>query len=74
MVSGEAVGKEIIYDKGRQAELGKLIGNHKKHKLMAKIVRSHPTVSTCLSELICYGLKKNIIKFSAAEMAHSSSA
>jgi geranylgeranyl reductase len=73
MVSGEAIGKEIIYNKERDPELDKLIGNHKKHRMMAKIARSHPKVSTCLSELICYGLKKNIISFSAAEMAHSSS-
>ncbi|WP_256374286.1 NAD(P)/FAD-dependent oxidoreductase [Desulforhopalus sp. IMCC35007] len=73
MVSGEAVGKEIVYNKKRDPELDKLIVNHKKHRIMAKIARSHPRMSTCLSELICYGLKKNIINFSAAEMAHSSS-
>ncbi|MFT5698257.1 MAG: geranylgeranyl reductase family protein [Desulforhopalus sp.] len=70
MISGEAVGHEICNRKRQEDEFKKLLKNHKTHRLMAKIVRTHPAVSTCLSELICYGLKKNIIDFRSAEMAN----
>ena len=72
ILSGEAVGREIYTKTANSAgeELKNLLKNHNIHRRMAKIVRKHPAVSTCLSELICYGLKKNIIDFRAAEMAH----
>lgn len=72
ILSGEAVGNEICTKTAESAgkELKSLLKNHRIHRRMAKIVRKHPAVSTCLSELICYGLKKNIIDFRAAEMAH----
>ena len=72
IVSGEAIGREICEKAQTQAadDFKKLLRNHKKHRLLAKVIRSHPFVSTCLSELICYGLKKNILDFRSAEMAN----
>ncbi len=72
MISGEAVGKEICIQKPQSAEteMKRLLRNHAVHKGMAKIIRTHPAISTCLSELICYALKKDFIDFRAAEMAH----
>jgi len=72
MISGEAVGREICNNSPHSAglELKKLIKNHSIHRRMAKIARIHPAISTCLSETVCYGLRKNIIDFRAAEMAH----
>lgn len=70
IVSGEAVGREICEITQAEDDFKNLLKNHKKHRLMARIIRSHPFVSTCLSELICYGLKKNIIDFRSAEMAN----
>lgn len=69
MVSGEAVGREICEIIQAEDDFKNLLKNHKKHRLLARVIRTHPTVSTCLSELICYGLKKNIIDFRSAEMA-----
>lgn len=72
MISGEAVAREICNNETPYTEtaMKRLLRNHTTHKRMAKIVRTHPAVSSCLSELICYALKKNFIDFRAAEMAH----
>lgn len=70
MVSGETVGRKICKVKNSEEDFQKLLKNHKTHKIMAKIARVHPTISTCLSELVCYGLKKNFIDSRAAEMAN----
>lgn len=70
MVSGEAVGWEICNRDTTDNDFQNLLKNHRIHRLMAKIARTHPFVSTCLSELVCYGLKKNIIDYRAAEMAN----
>ncbi|BHH83019.1 NAD(P)/FAD-dependent oxidoreductase [Desulforhopalus sp. 52FAK] len=72
IISGEAVGREICNKTPQSAkrEMKRLLKNHSIHRRMAKIVRTHPAISTCLSEVICYALKKNIIDFRAAEMAH----
>ena len=70
MVSGETVGRQICKIKNSERDFQKLLKNHKTHRMMAKIARSHPAISTALSELVCYGLKKNIIDFRSAEMAH----
>lgn len=70
MVSGETVGRKICEIKRSEDDFQKLLKNHKTHKMMAKIARVHPTISTCLSELVCYGLKKNFIDSRAAEMAN----
>lgn len=69
IISGEAVGWEICRTGTANDDFKKLIKNHRTHRLMAKVVRTHPAVSTCLSELICYGLRKKVIDFRAAEMA-----
>lgn len=70
IVSGEAIGKIITSDNADTSELDRLIRNHKKHRGMVKIARTHPTISTVLAELLCFALKKGIIDFRAAEMAH----
>lgn len=70
MVSGETVGRKICEVKNSENDFEKLLKNHKTHRLMAKIARVHPAISTCLSELVCYGLKKNFIDSRAAEMAN----
>lgn len=70
MVSGEAVGRQICKIKNSEKDFQKLLKNHKIHRMMAKIARTHPTIATILSELACYGLKKNIIDSRAAEMAN----
>jgi len=70
MVSGEAVGRQICKIKNSEKDFQKLLKNHKIHRMMAKIARTHPTISTILSELVCYGLKKNIIDSRSAEMAN----
>lgn len=69
IVSGQAVGREICNIIKPENDFKKLLQNHKIHKMTAKVVRTHPAISTCLSEIICYGLKKNIIDFRSAEMA-----
>lgn len=70
MVSGEKIGREICKIKNPESDFQKLLKNHKRHKTMVKIARIHPTISAVLSELVCYGLKKNFIDFRAAEMAN----
>jgi len=70
MVSGETVGREICEVKRSEKDFQKLLKNHKTHKMMAKIARVHPAISTCLSELVCYGLRKRFIDSRAAEMAN----
>ncbi len=70
MVSGETVGRQICKIKNSERDFQKLLKNHKTHRMMARIARIHPTISTVLSELVCYGLKKNIIDSRSAEMAH----
>lgn len=70
MVSGETVGREICEVNNPEKDFRKLLKNHKTHMIMAKIARTHPTISTVLSELVCYGLKKNFIDSRAAEMAN----
>ena len=70
MVSGETVGRKICKIKQSEKDFQKLLKNHKIHKMVAQIARVHPTISTCLSEIVCYGLKKNLIDSRAAEMAN----
>ena len=70
MVSGETIGRTICNIGKTENDFQNLLKNHRTHRLIAKIARTHPFVSTCLSELVCYGLKKNIIDSSAAEMAN----
>lgn len=70
MVSGEKVGREICKLNNPEKDFKKLLKNHKIHIKMAQIARIHPAISTVLSELVCYGLKKNFIDFRVAEMAN----
>jgi len=70
MVSGETVGRQICKIKNSERDFQKLLKNHKTHRMMAKIARIHPAISTVLSELVCYGLKKDIIDSRSAEMAN----
>lgn len=70
IISGETIGSEICGIMDAKDDYKNLLQNHRTHRVIAKIARTHPVISTCLSELICYGLKKNIIDFRSAEMAH----
>lgn len=73
IVSGEAIGKIITNENADTSEIDNLIANHKKHKAVVKIARTHPFISTVLSEMLCFALKNGIIDFRAAEMAHQKS-
>lgn len=70
IVSGEAVARSILNPQFNPVELHKMIQNHTRHRKMVSILGKNKVLSTFLAELITFCLKKKMLSFSAAEMAH----
>jgi geranylgeranyl reductase len=70
IVSGETVARCITTPEFIPADLQKMIKNHIRHRRMVSILGINQLSSFFLAELVTFGLKKKIINFSAAEMAH----
>jgi len=70
IVSGKAVANCIINPHFMPHTLTKLIRNHGRHRRLVSILGSNRFCSTFLAELITFSLRKNLISFSAVEMAH----
>lgn len=70
IVSGETVARCIINPHFNPIELKKMIKNHSRHRRMVSILGKNKYFSTILAELVTFCLKKKLINFSAAEMAH----
>lgn len=70
IISGEAVARSIVNPLFNPVELKRLIKNHTRHRKMAAIAGKSRFLSTLLAELCVLCLKKKLIDFSAAEMAH----
>lgn len=70
IISGEAVAGSIVNPKFDPVELKRLIKNHARHRKMVLLAGKNRFISTLLAELCTFCLKKKIIDFSAAEMAH----
>lgn len=69
IVSGEAVGRYIADAQTDLGELQKLIHKNRLHARMVSISGKNPIVATLLTEIVTFGLKMNLIDFSAIEMA-----
>lgn len=69
IVSGETVARCIVNPQFNPVELLKMIKNHSRHRRMVSILGKNKFFSTLLAELVTFCLKKNLIDFSAAEMA-----
>ena len=69
IVSGEAVARCIVNPQFNPVELLKMIKNHSRHRRIVAILGKNKFFSTVLAELVTFCLKKNLINFSAAEMA-----
>jgi flavin-dependent dehydrogenase len=70
IVSGETVARSILNPHFNPVELKKIIKNHTRHRTMVSILGKNKYFSTFLAELVTFCLKKKLINFSAAEMAH----
>lgn len=70
IVSGEAVAKCVVNPHFNPVELNQMIKNHTRHRKMVSILGKNKLLSTILAELVTFCLKKKLINFSAAEMAH----
>lgn len=69
IVSGESVGNSIVNPHHDQTDLIRLIKNHKKHSMMVSLAGKNRYLSTVLTELVTYCLKKRVIDFRLTEMA-----
>ncbi|MGB3211958.1 MAG: NAD(P)/FAD-dependent oxidoreductase [Desulforhopalus sp.] len=69
IVSGEAVGNCIGNPDYKPREFHKMIVNHTRHSKMVSVLGINRFLSTFLSEIVTFCLKKKFINFSAAEMA-----
>ncbi len=70
IVSGETVARCIINPLFNPVELKKMIINHTRHRRMVSFLGKNKYFSAILAELVTFCLKKKLINFSAAEMAH----
>lgn len=69
IVSGEYIGHKIINPGYRRTTFETLLKNHKRHSRAVQLAGFNKHMTTALTELTAYCLKKRIIRFSAAEMA-----
>lgn len=70
IISGEAVAGSIVNHHFDAVELKRLIKNHTRHRKLVSIAGKSRLLSTLLAEICALCLKKKLIDFSAAEMAH----
>jgi geranylgeranyl reductase len=70
IVSGEEVARCIIHPDFNPVDLQKMIKNHNRHRRMVFLLGKNQILSTFLAEMIAFGLKKKLLNFTAAEMAH----
>lgn len=70
IVSGEAAARCIVQPGFNPVDLQKMIKNHNRHSRMVSLLGKNKFMATFLAELVTFGLKKNLIHFTAAEMAH----
>lgn len=70
IISGESVAKCIVDRSYNPVELHQLIKNHRRHRTVVSLTGKSKLLNVFLAEMAVFGLKKRIIPFSVAEMAH----
>lgn len=70
IVSGEEVARCIVQPGFNPVDLQKMIKNHTRHSRMVSLLGKNKFMATFLAELVTFSLKKKLIHFTAAEMAH----
>ena len=70
IVSGEEVARCIVHPGFNPVDLQKMIKNHNRHSRMVSLLGKNQLLSTFLAEMIAFSLKKKLLNFTAAEMAH----
>lgn len=70
IVSGQLIAEYISDTTTSLDELNRLINIHQRHRRMARLAGKNRFLATLLMEMLTFGLKKKIIDFSIAEMAH----
>jgi len=70
IVSGEEVARCIVHADYNPVDLQKMIKNHTRHSRMVSLLGKNKLLSTFLAEMIAFSLKKKLLNFTAAEMAH----
>ncbi len=70
IVSGEEVARCIVHADYNPVDLQKMIKNHTRHSRMVYLLGKNKLLSTFLAEMIAFSLKKKLLNFTAAEMAH----
>ena len=70
IISGEAVARCIACADYIPENLHHMIKNHTRHRKMVTLLGKSRYIASFLAECIAFGLKKKLLNFSAAEMAH----